>query len=132
MRPRSLPVPAAPESTAAVAFIASLGCAAGAGALFTVGITQTPKRISAMIYVILGCAGVALLGRLPSTIGWLAVSGLLLGGGLYSTGALIYAKERPNPAPAVFGYHEIFHALVIAAARLQYSVIAFAVLPHGR
>ena len=105
---------------------------AGAGALFTLGITRTPKRISALIYVILGCAGVTLLGRLPGTIGWLAVSGLLLGGVLYSTGAVIYAKERPNPAPAVFGYHEIFHALVIAAAALQYSVIAFGVLPHGR
>ena len=45
------------------------------------------------------------------------------------TGAVIYASERPNPWPKVFGYHEIFHALVLAAAGLHYAVIAFAVLP---
>ena len=43
----------------------------------------------------------------------------------------IYALRRPDPAPAVFGYHEIFHLLVIAAAGLQYAVIAFWVLPGG-
>src|SRR5205807_2544431 len=46
-------------------------------------------------------------------------------------GAVIYASERPNPWPRVFGYHEVFHALVIAAAALHYAVIAFAVLPRG-
>ncbi len=46
-------------------------------------------------------------------------------------GAIVYASGRPNPWPKVFGYHEVFHALVIAAAALQYAVIAFAVLPHG-
>ena len=53
------------------------------------------------------------------------------GGLLYVIGAIVYASGRPNPWPKVFGYHEIFHALVIAAAALQYAVIAFAVLPHG-
>ena len=40
-------------------------------------------------------------------------------------GAVVYAIKRPDPVPAVFGYHEIFHALVIVAAALQYAVIAF-------
>ena len=44
-------------------------------------------------------------------------------------GALVYAFQRPNPAPTVFGYHEVFHALVILAAALQYAVIAFYVIP---
>ncbi len=47
------------------------------------------------------------------------------------TGAVIYASEKPNPWPKVFGYHEVFHAFVLAAAGLHYAVIAFAVLPHG-
>ena len=51
-----------------------------------------------------------------------------LGGVLYTLGAVVYAVHRPDPAPAVFGYHEIFHALVIAAAALQYSVVAFYVI----
>ena len=68
---------------------------------------------------------------MPATIGWLAVAGLATGGALYIAGAVIYASERPNPWPKVFGYHEVFHALVIAAASLHYAVIAFAVLPRG-
>ena len=53
------------------------------------------------------------------------------GGLLYTVGAVIYALRRPDPSPTVFGYHEIFHLLVIAAAGLQYAVIAFWVLPGG-
>jgi hemolysin III len=41
----------------------------------------------------------------------------------------VYAFQRPDPAPSVFGYHEVFHALVILAAALQYAVIAFYVVP---
>ena len=51
------------------------------------------------------------------------------GGALYTLGAIVYARQRPDPAPTVFGYHEIFHALVILAAALQYAVVAFWVLP---
>ena len=53
------------------------------------------------------------------------------GGLLYTVGAVIYAMRRPDPSPTVFGYHEIFHLLVIAAAGLQYAVIAFWVLAGG-
>jgi hemolysin III len=53
---------------------------------------------------------------------------LLLAGGLaYSVGALIYVLKRPNPSPAIFGYHEIFHALVIVAAGCHYAVMSSAV-----
>ena len=51
-----------------------------------------------------------------------------LGGILYTVGAVVYATRKPDPVPAVFGYHEIFHALVIAAAAVQYCVIAFFVV----
>jgi hemolysin III len=50
---------------------------------------------------------------------------------LYTAGAVIYARQRPNPVPGVFGYHEIFHALVIAAAAVHYAVVAGWVLPHA-
>ena len=51
-------------------------------------------------------------------------SGLRRGGGgaLYTVGAVIYATRRPDPFPRVFGYHEIFHALVVAAAALHFTV----------
>src|SRR5207302_5665610 len=92
---------------------------------------DAPKPLLAAVYVALGLVGAAVLGELPSAIGWLAVAGLAVGGVLYIAGAVIYASGRPNPWPKVFGYHEIFHALVIAAASLHYAVIAFAVLPRG-
>ncbi len=55
---------------------------------------------------------------------------LLVGGGIaYTVGGIVYATERPDPVPAVFGYHEVFHVLVILAVALQYAAIAFFVLP---
>jgi len=90
-----------------------------------------PKWASSLTAMALGWVGVATLTQLPASIGWAAVGVLIGAGALYSAGAVIYARERPNPLPGVFGYHEVFHALVLAAASLHYAVIAFAVLPHG-
>jgi hemolysin III len=101
------------------------------GAVFKLLWIDAPKWLFAGVYVALGLVTAAVFGELPAAIGWLGVAGLATGGLLYVLGAIVYASGRPNPWPKVFGYHEIFHALVIAAAALQYAVIAFAVLPHG-
>jgi len=101
------------------------------GVVFKLLWIDGPKWVFAAVYVALGLVSAAVFGELPSAIGWLGVAGLALGGLLYVVGAIVYASERPNPWPKVFGYHEVFHALVIAAAALQYAVIAFAVIPHG-
>jgi hemolysin III len=69
---------------------------------------------------------------MPEIAEGIGIDGLLFvaaGGLLYTTGAIVYALRRPNPSPGVFGYHELFHALVIAAVGLQYAAIAFYVLP---
>ncbi len=102
---------------------------AGAGILFKLLWIDAPKWILAAVYLALGWVSVAVFGELPRAIGWWAVAGLATGGLLYTIGAIVYASERPNPVPGVFGYHEVFHALVIVAAALHYAVIAFAVLP---
>ena len=47
---------------------------------------------------------------------------IVLGGIVYSLGAVVYATRRPDPAPAVFGYCEVFHALVIVAGLIFYAV----------
>jgi hemolysin III len=101
------------------------------GVVFKLVWIDAPKWLFAGVYVALGLVTAAIFGELPATIGWLGVAGLALGGLLYVVGAVIYASGRPDPAPRVFGYHEVFHALVIVAAALHYAVIAFAVLPHG-
>ena len=48
---------------------------------------------------------------------------IVLGGVLYSIGAIIYTARHPDPSPAVFGYHEIFHVLVVAAAVCHFAVV---------
>jgi hemolysin III len=105
------------------------------GALVGAGISLAwpgaPKWLTAMVYVALGWVAVAAMPQLWGRIGVLSVLGLAFGGVLYTAGAVVYARGRPDPNPAVFGYHEIFHALVIAAAATHYAVIAFAVLPRG-
>jgi hemolysin III len=101
------------------------------GVVFKLVWIDAPKWLFAAVYVALGLVTGAVFGELPATIGWLGVAGLALGGLLYIVGAVVYASGRPDPAPKVFGYHEVFHALVIAAAGLHYAVIAFAVLPLG-
>ena len=101
------------------------------GIVFKLLWIDAPKRLFAAVYVALGFVSAAVFGQLPATIGWLGVAGLAAGGLLYTAGAIVYASGRPDPAPAVFGYHEVFHVLVVAAAALHYAVIAFAVLPRG-
>ena len=90
---------------------------------------RSPKWLAAAIGVALGWVAVVAMPELTQEIG---LGGLLLlagGGLLYTAGAITYALRRPNPVPGVFGYHEVFHALVIGAVGLQYAAVAFFVLP---
>jgi hemolysin III len=79
------------------------------------------------VCVLLGWASLPLLPALKASLGTGAVVLLAAGGVVYSVGAAIYALRRPDPFPRVFGYHEIFHALVIAAAGCHFAVVARAV-----
>jgi hemolysin III len=91
---------------------------------------RMPKWLSAGIGVALGWVGIVAISQLLK----LDVAGLLLviaGGLLYTAGAVVYARRRPDPVPHVFGYHELFHTLTLAAAGCQYASIAFFVLPRG-
>jgi hemolysin III len=89
-----------------------------------------PKWLAATIAVGLGWVGIAAFSQLLK----LHVGGVLLvvaGGILYTAGAIVYARRRPDPLPSVFGYHELFHVLTLAAAACQFSAVAFFVLPRG-
>jgi hemolysin III len=97
------------------------------GILLKVFWVRGPKWLSAVIGVAIGWAGVVAFSQLLS-IPVVGLVLLLLGGLLYTAGALVYALKRPDPFPEVFGYHELFHALVIAAVGCQYGCIAFFVL----
>jgi hemolysin III len=91
---------------------------------------QAPKWLSAMIGIGLGWVGVAAFSQLLKVqpIGLLLV---IAGGLLYTAGAVVYARQRPDPVPHVFGYHELFHVLTLAAVTCHYAAIAFFVLPRA-
>lgn len=90
-----------------------------------------PRWLIASVYVALGWVAVAAMPALADKMGAGGVALLMGGGLLYTAGAVIYATQRPDPAPAVFGYHEVFHALVVAAAAAHFAVVAFYALPNA-
>jgi hemolysin III len=83
------------------------------------------------VYLTLGWIGVLGLEGLWESTGPEGVVLVAGGGVLYTVGAIVHAARRPDPWPHVFGYHELFHALVIAAALSHWCAIQFLVLPLG-
>lgn len=106
---------------------------AGAGAATAVKFlwVGAPKWLSAVFGIALGWAGVAALPQVAQNAGIACVVLLGAGGLAYTAGAIVYARKKPDPVPAVFGYHELFHALTIVALTCQYVAIAFFVVRVG-
>jgi hemolysin III len=101
--------------------------AAAAGIAIVVWLTGTPKPVRASLYVLLGWF---ILPAIPAVRAGIGSHGLVLlftGGFFYTVGAAIYAARRPDPVPDVFGFHEIFHLLVVAAAICHFVVVDAAV-----
>ncbi len=90
---------------------------------------DAPKWVIALPYVIVGWSALLVLPPLFHALGVTGFVLLVAGGLAYPAGALVYAAKRPNPAPGVFGYHEVFHACTAVGAALHYVVIAVFVLP---
>ena len=89
---------------------------------------QLPKHVTNTLYIALGWMPVLLVGAGGSVPGGALV--LMAAGGLvYSGGFVIFVIEKPNPWPGVFGFHEIWHLLVVIAALLHYLLMYFYVLP---
>jgi hemolysin III len=85
---------------------------------------RAPKPLSVALYLLIGWVGLPFLPQIAAAMGPGAIALIVAGGVIYSLGALIYALRRPDPFPRVFGYHEVFHALVIAASALHFAAIA--------
>jgi hemolysin III len=115
----------------ATAILVVVWVGAIAGAIVEMVWIGHPKWVSAIVYLSIGWVAVVAFPDLWDALG--PGGALLLAGGgvLYTAGAVVYATQRPDPNPAIFGYHEVFHAFVIAAAVLHFSVIAFWALPHA-
>ncbi len=89
---------------------------------------RVPKYVTNTLYIVLGWMSVLLLGAAVSVP--LGAMVLMAAGGLvFTAGFVIFVIERPNPLPGVFGFHELWHLLVVVAALLNYLLIYFYVLP---
>ena len=86
---------------------------------------DAPKWVVAGIAIALGWVAVLVLPQMWASVGAVGCALIVAGGVAYTVGAIVYALERPDPRPHVFGYHEVFHALVVLAVALQYVAIAF-------
>jgi hemolysin III len=104
--------------------LAIVWAGAGAAILTKVCWVGSPKWLSAVFGIALGWVGVAAMPQVAHTAGIGAVVLLAAGGIAYTVGAIVYALRRPDPVPAVFGYHEVFHALTLVALACQYVAIA--------
>jgi hemolysin III len=119
------------EGTLASVVLAVVWGGAAAGIVLELAWTKAPRWLGGMVYLALGWVAVVAMPQLFARLG-LAGGLLIVAGGLvYSAGAVIYALRRPDPVPAVFGYHEVFHLLVIAGVAAHFLAISLYALPSG-
>ncbi len=102
-----------------------------AGVLFRVFWVGAPRWLYTPVYVALGWVAVFYLGPLLQFGGPAIVTLIAVGGLLYTAGALVYGIKRPNPSPRWFGFHEIFHALTVAAFAVHYIAASLTVYGMG-
>jgi len=95
-----------------------------AGVAFRVIWVGAPRWLSTPIYLALGWAAVFFLPSFGRNGGAAVLVLIILGGLLYTLGGLVYGLKRPNPSPRWFGFHEVFHALTIAAFLAHYVAVA--------
>jgi hemolysin III len=86
-----------------------------------------PRWVSTSLFIALGWVALFVLPQLLRAAGVLALALTLAGGIMYSLGAVVYARKRPNPSPRWFGFHEVFHAATILAYFTQYAAVSLVV-----
>jgi len=98
-----------------------------AGIAFRVLWDGAPRWLYTPVYIALGWAAIFWLGDFARTAGPTVLTLILVGGGLYSLGGVVYGLRKPNPAPRWFGFHEVFHSFTIAAFVVHYVGVSMVV-----
>jgi hemolysin III len=124
------PIAAVALSAPVAAVVLTLVWAGAAGGIVARMIRRRSAAtwLTAIPYVALGWVAVFVMPQLWNGLSPGAFILVAVGGVLYTLGALAYATKRPNPIPNVFGYHEVFHAFVVAAAATHYAAVVTAVV----
>ena len=86
-----------------------------------------PRWVSTSLFIALGWVALFVLPQLLRSAGVLVLALILAGGVMYSLGAVVYARKRPNPSPRWFGFHEVFHTATILAYFTQYAAVSLLV-----
>ena len=100
------------------------------GILFKVWFIKAPRKLTAMLYLLMGWMAVIPLYQLAQTFSPLAIGLIFAGGAMYTIGAIIYASKIFNFVPNKFGFHEIFHLFVMAGTLCHYFMVYFFVMPR--
>jgi hemolysin III len=96
------------------------------GVLFRLIWPHAPRWLYTPVYIALGYAAVFFLGDFVHSAGTAVLTLMLVGGGLYTLGGVVYGFRRPNPSPRWFGFHEVFHSLTVAAFVTHYVGVSIA------
>ena len=119
------------DGTTQLVVLVSVWAGAAAGVALSLAWISAPRWLQAACYLALGWVAVIALPQLWRQIGPAPFILLAAGGVLYSLGATVYAFRKPNLWPHTFGFHEVFHALVIAAALVHFIAMAGWVVPSA-
>ncbi len=113
-------------SVLAVVWVGALGGIA-TKLIWRSGWRPAPRWVSTSLFIALGWVALFVLPQLLRGAGVLVLALILAGGVMYSLGAVVYARKRPNPSPRWFGFHEVFHAATILAYFTQYAAVSLVV-----
>ncbi|HPH97518.1 MAG TPA: hemolysin III family protein [Anaerolineaceae bacterium] len=104
-------------------------------AMAVIGVTvklfviNAPRWVTAGIYLIMGWLSIMAVQEMLRTMPGAAIFWLVMGGVLFTLGAIIYMTKKPDPWPGVFGFHEIWHIFVILGCLAHFIVIAVFIAP---
>jgi hemolysin III len=115
----------------ATVLLIAVWAAAAAGIVVELIWVDAPKWVAVCVYLAVGWIGVLGFPAIAVNAGLGAAALIAAGGAMYTAGAVVYARQSPDPRPAVFGYHEIFHLLVIGAAIAHFAAVAIYAVPAG-
>lgn len=99
------------------------------GAAIAASPVKAPRWVGTAGYIAVGWMTVVPFAKIVNALPWEGAGLIVLGGLLYTIGGIVYAIRRPDPFPQFFGYHELFHVLVVAASTAHYIAIWRYVLP---
>jgi hemolysin III len=107
-----------------VALLVAVWGGVAIGAVLELTWTNPPRAVLTAMYVLVGSVIAVDIDGLAARVGVTDVTLVTVGGALYILGAVVYASRRPDPSPTWFGFHEVFHALVVAGAAVHFVAVA--------